>query len=113
MSTEPASDVWDALAKALGVSDVRDGQEVEIDGPTSLRAVVESAHADPPHSGEVLLHVGGPFAGLAHWFTLAMGGQTVISMRFHVYGDAPQGIADELEASWGAWFGERYPTPAQ
>ena len=38
-----------------------------------------------------------------------MGGPTMMSARFYLFGPHANGIAPEYESAWQAWFSQRFP----
>lgn len=41
--------------------------------------------------------------------SMAMGDQTLVSMRFHLYGDNGAAVAADAEREWSDWLAERFP----
>jgi uncharacterized protein YndB with AHSA1/START domain len=74
-----------------------------------IRATLEGMEGEDP---ELLLRLERPAPGLMHAFSMAMGGQTMISIRVFLYGDEGVRSARAMEAEWREWLGERFsPQP--
>jgi hypothetical protein len=74
-----------------------------------IKAAPEGMDGENP---ELLLRLDRPAPGLAHVFTIPMGDQTMVSMRFFFYGN--QGAADAADSrrQWSDWLAERFPQAA-
>ncbi|MCH9646681.1 MAG: SRPBCC domain-containing protein [Deltaproteobacteria bacterium] len=109
-SLEPG-EAWKKFSTALGVLDIAEGEErrVDVAGLPSFEIHVEGVGQKPPHQGELLVRTGEPTPGLAHWFALKMGEQTMLSLRFYVYGDSAQEAVQRAEPLWNAWISEQFP----
>ncbi len=128
----PAPEVWRTLRGALGVSD---GSARFASGPDTpeLAGVVEPVVVTDPEllriresspqivaalegmqgmEPELVLRLQLPAPGLAHLMSMAFGEQTMLSMRFHLYGEAGAVAAAATERDWDAWIAERFPQPA-
>lgn len=105
---EPAFAVWDVLANGLGFVNAAVGERRETpEGAPPLAGVVERV-GEAGHSNQVLLRLDQPAPGIAHLFTMAMGGQVVVSLRVFLYGpQAPEALA-RIEPLWQAWLKERF-----
>lgn len=97
------ADAWARLCRSLGVEGLAEGGEcrVNIAGATPVRAHVERI-GRAPNPEELLLRVGDPTPGLAHWFALRMGDRTHVSLRFYLYGVAAKATAARAEPEWQA-----------
>jgi hypothetical protein len=49
-----------------------------------------------------------PAPGIAHVFVMPMGGPTMVSLRFLLYGDAGAAVAADTERAWHDWLAERF-----
>lgn len=58
---------------------------------------------------ELLLRLERPAPGLAHVFTMGMGEQTLVSMRFFLYGDEGAAVVEEARRAWSAWLVDHFP----
>lgn len=58
---------------------------------------------------ELLLRLDRPAPGFAHVFIMPMGDQTMVSARFHFFGDSGAAAAEEAEREWSGWLSERFP----
>lgn len=107
--SESPADVWTKLCSTLGVVDVVEGEQRRIDvGFSSLEVHVERV-GQSSHPQEFLLRTTAPAPGLAHWFTLKMGEQTVLSLRFYFYGESARATILRDEPLWQAWMKEQFP----
>ncbi len=106
----PPAEAWEKLCKSLGVIGVAEGEERRVDvvGPPAFQVHVERV-GQPPHQEELLMRTGEPTPGLAHWFALQMGEQTMLSLRFYLYGDAAHATVQRAEPLWGAWMNDHFP----
>lgn len=90
-------------------------ERMEITDPDLLRvresspqvaAALEGMEGEEP---ELLLRLDRPAPGFAHLFVVPMGDQTLVSTRFHFFGDGGAVVAAEAEREWGGWLAERFP----
>jgi hypothetical protein len=58
---------------------------------------------------ELLLRLDRPAPGFAHLFVVPMGDQTMVSTRFHFFGDSGAAAAADAEREWSGWLSERCP----
>ncbi len=58
---------------------------------------------------ELLVRLERPAPGDAHVFIVPMGGPTMVSARFYLFGDKGAAAAADAEREWGAWVAERFP----
>jgi hypothetical protein len=93
-------------------------ERLEVTDPELLRiresspqvvAALEGMKGEEP---ELFLRLDRPAPGLAHVMVIAMGGQTLVSMRFHLYGDDGAAVAADAEREWTDWLAERFPPEA-
>ncbi len=112
-TAQAPAEAWAKLGAALGVVGMAEGDKrrVDVGGPPAFDVRVERV-GQPPHEEELLLRTSEPMPGIAHWFALRMGEQTVLSLRFYVYGDDARSTVDGAEPLWNAWVGNVFP-PAQ
>jgi len=61
---------------------------------------------------ELLLRLDRPAPGLAHMFVMPMGGRTLVTMRFFLYGDEGAAAAPEAKRAWQDWLVARFPQAA-
>lgn len=110
MSQQDKSTTWDALVRPLGLAGAALGQRVSTPaGAPPLAGVVEAV--GPAEWPELLVRLDDPAPGMTHLFTLAMGGQVVVMVRFFLFGEQGPGVAPRAESSWQAWLAERFPPP--
>jgi uncharacterized protein YndB with AHSA1/START domain len=74
-----------------------------------VRAALEGVDGE---EAELLLHLDRPAPGLAHAFVMALGEQTMLSIRFFLYGDEGTAAAAEAERRWNDWLAARFPAEA-
>ncbi|MEM7480176.1 MAG: SRPBCC domain-containing protein [Acidobacteriota bacterium] len=92
-------------------------ERVEITDPELLRIRERSPHivaareAMEGENPELFLRLDRPAPGLAHGMVMAMGEQTLVSIRIHFYGEAGAKVAPMAEGEWSEWFSERFPAP--
>lgn len=128
-SDQPALEVLRSIKRAMGIDETdtefRNTSEtpelagaverVEITDPELLRvretapqvvAALEPMEGEEP---ELFLRLDQPAPGLAHVMVMAMGDQTMVSMRFHFYGQEGAAVAPDAERAWNDWLAERFP----
>jgi uncharacterized protein YndB with AHSA1/START domain len=125
----PASTTWRTIRSALDIDEQSDrfaskrgapglSGEVErilVDDPELLHArehaplVAAALKAVEGEEPELLLRLDRPAPGLAHIFIVPMGDQTILSVRFHFFGDDADTVAADAERAWGDWLAERFP----
>lgn len=71
-----------------------------------IKAALEGMNGDDP---ELLLRLDSPAPGIAHFFIMPMGDQTMVSVRFFLYGDAGAKAAPVAEQDWKAWLDAQFP----
>ena len=132
ISEKPAPDVWRTIRGALDVEE-QEGRFTSAPGTPELAGVVERLEVTDPEllriretspqvvaalagmegeEPELFLRLKRPAPGLAHVMSMAMGEQTFVSMRVHLYGDKGEAVAAEAEREWSDWLAERFPPPA-
>lgn len=106
MTTEP--DPWGRLVRPLGLDKraPRDSFSTPAGLPT-LAGVVEVVN--PPEWPGLLLRLDEPAPALAHLFMMPMGPQTLVSIRFYLYGSKGAAVAKDVDARWRAWLATIYP----
>lgn len=128
-SAEPAPRVWRAIREGLRV-DGATGRVESVPGMPPLSGVAERLEVDDPEllrirstapqivaalegmegeNPELLVCLERPAPGLAHLFVMAMGEQTMLSIRLYLYGDAGARAAAEAERQWGGWLAATFP----
>ncbi len=85
-------------------------ERLVIDDPDLLRirttapqvaAALEGMEGEDP---ELLLRIEDPSPGLAHLFVMAMGEQSLVSARIHLYGAAGAERIEEMREAWEGWL---------
>lgn len=132
ISDKPALETWRTIKSALGIDEKKTQftsspkapelsgvvERMEITDPEFLRirenspqiiAALEGMEGEEP---ELFLRLDRPAPGLAHVMSMAMGDQTLVSMRFHLYGDNGTAVAADAEQEWNDWLAERFPQEA-
>lgn len=128
-STRPGPDTWrnitsgldiDAATRqvnSIGDSPALSGTSVdlEVTDPDLLEArskspliaaALEGMDGEMP---ELLVRLDRPAPGLAHFSIMPMGEQTMVSIRFFLYGDQGAAAAEGVRQQWNAWLAERFP----
>jgi uncharacterized protein YndB with AHSA1/START domain len=89
-------------------------ERIEITDPELLRiretspqvvAALEGMEGEEP---ELFLRLDRPAPGLAHVMIIGMGDQTLLSMRFHLFGADGAAVAPEAEREWSGWLARRF-----
>jgi uncharacterized protein YndB with AHSA1/START domain len=106
MTTEP--DPWGRLVRPLGLNKAVPRQicSTPPDIP-ELSGLVEVVN--PPEWPGLLLRLEKPAPALAHLFAMPMGPQTLLSIRFYLYGPEGAAAANDVEAKWNAWLATIFP----
>ncbi len=95
------------------------GTEVNLDvtDPDLLRARETVPHIAAAFEGmegenpELLLRLKQPVPGFAHIFTMPLGGPTMVSVRFHLFGTHAAEFVEKYEEAWQAWLDQKFPAP--
>lgn len=129
MSRSTGPETWRTIRTALNINDgdqrftstpgtpelAGEVERMEITDPDLLRvrksspqvaAALEGMEGEEP---ELLLRLDRPAPGLAHLFVMAMGDQTMVSARFHFFGNRGAAAAADAEREWSGWLSERFP----
>jgi hypothetical protein len=131
ISREPGPETWQAVRSPLNIDGDRrfasrrgtpelagEVVHMEITDPELLRvressplvaAALEGMDGEEP---ELLLRLDRPAPGFAHLFIVPMGDQTMVSARFHFFGDGAAAAAADAEREWSGWLAERFPPEA-
>lgn len=127
-AARPAPEIWRTIRDELNVDDEEGRfasaagapelagavERMEVTDPELLRIRETSPHVAAALEGmegvepELLLRLERPAPGLAHLFTMPMGDQSMVSMRFHFFGDAGAAAAANAEREWNDWLAERF-----
>ncbi len=102
-------ELWRPLMESLGVT-TESKTVAPTEGTPFLAGQIERM-GDDVHP-ELLLRLNQPAPGIAHMFPMPMGGQTLLSVRFYLYGDEGAAAAPEMEQHWTSWLAERLPEGA-
>jgi hypothetical protein len=106
MTAEP--DPWGRLVRPLGLDKAALRQTFSTPpGVPELSGVVEVVN--PPEWPGLLLKLEKPAPALAHLFMMPMGPQTLLSIRFYLYGPNGAAAATDVEAKWKAWLATIFP----
>ena len=98
---------WSRLTGALGLVGRSAGDRFDVAAPRLSGSVVDPGIEAFPN---LLLRIDAPAAGIANLFPMPMGGTTLLTVRFFLYGrPAPAAAAEVMEREWGAWLGEMFP----
>lgn len=128
-SEAPPSETWRIIKRALNIDEqaqraastpdapvlagtveslaVTDPELLRIrDSAPLIQATLEGMDGDNP---ELLLRLDRPAPGIAHMFVMPIGHQTLVSMRFYLYGDEGAAAASHAEQEWSDWLAARFP----
>jgi uncharacterized protein YndB with AHSA1/START domain len=90
-------------------------ESLEVSDPDLLRAqrtvpiIVAAREGMEGEWPELLVRLERPAPGFAHLFIVPMGGPTMVTVRFYLFGPQASRIAPEYESAWQAWFSQRFP----
>lgn len=102
-------EVWQRLAGPLGLLDVEEGQRaVSSDAAPELEGEVLEAEYTP-EGCSAILRLEEPAPALAHLIGFPMGGSIHLSVRFYLYGEQAQEVAEPVQTRWQQWLDERFP----
>jgi len=108
MSSESKSAAWKKLLGSLGLGRLDEGQVVETaDGAPRLKGTVERV-VQKEHE-ELFLRLEEPTSGVAHLFSMEMGGQACLSVRFYLYGAQARDVAARETPVWQEWINGLFP----
>lgn len=71
-----------------------------------IKAALEGMNGEDP---ELLLRLDEPAPGIAHFFIMPMGDQTMVSVRFYLYGEQGASAAPVAERQWQSWLDAQFP----
>lgn len=92
-------------------------ESLEVRDPDLLRArqtvpiIVAALEGMEGEDPELLVRLERPAAGFAHLFIVPMGGPTMATARFYLFGPSAASVAPAYEAAWQAWMGDQFPAP--
>lgn len=111
MSMEPVDAVWSKVAGGLGLADAvpEDRRVAPQEAPPLAGVLEETAGGGHPH--QVLMRLDAPAPGIAHLFTMPMGGMVVVCLSMYLYGEDSPAQAAANEPVWHQWFGGLFPPP--
>lgn len=129
ISDKPALEILRTIKSALNI-DEKNSQFTSTSGTPELTGVLERVEITDPEllrirenapqvvtalegmegeEPELFLRLDRPAPGLAHVMVIGMGDQTLVSIRFHLYGDNGAAVAADAEREWNDWLAERFP----
>ena len=126
-SASPPAETWHRLISAFRLDPVTQRVESIGDAPELAGTVVSTEVTDPEllavrerspivraareglngENPELLVLLNTPAPGFAHFFIMPMGEQTMVSVRFYLYGESGAGIASGTERKWNDWLTSR------
>jgi uncharacterized protein YndB with AHSA1/START domain len=108
MSSESQTNVWNQLAGPLKLANVVEGERLQTPaGAPRLAGVVENV--GPAEYPGVLVRLDQPAPGVAHVFTVPMGGMVCYAVRFYFYGNSAADTIEREEPVWQEWIGRHFP----
>ncbi|MGJ5816430.1 SRPBCC family protein [Paludibaculum fermentans] len=112
MASEPADAVWTKVAGGLGLTGAAPGdrRSAPPEAPALAGVLEETAGGGHPH--QVLLRLDQPAPGIAHLFTMPMGGMVVVCLSMYLYGEASPALAAANEPLWQQWLAGLFPPPS-
>lgn len=94
------------LSGAVENTEITDPELLRIRASTPLiKAAFEGLDGENP---ELLLRLDRPAPGLAHLFIMPMGDQTMVSIRFFLYGDQGAAVVSDAKRVWNDWLAEQF-----
>jgi uncharacterized protein YndB with AHSA1/START domain len=106
---EPKAAAWAALTNALGLTALTVGEPCQTGNDAPPLAGTVKRAGEQSHEEELLVLLDQPGPGFSHLFALPMGGQVLLSLRIHLFGEAAAATVTSEEPHWQAWFNERFP----
>jgi uncharacterized protein YndB with AHSA1/START domain len=127
-SSDPAPETWRTFRRSLHIDESTgrvtstagtptisgEVDRLEITDPELLRVretspqVVAALDGMGGEEPELMVRLDQPAPGIAHVFVMPMGGPTMVSLRFLLYGDAGAAVAADTERAWHDWLAERF-----
>jgi uncharacterized protein YndB with AHSA1/START domain len=106
----PLDRAWAALAEALGLAEVAEGEQTAATaaGAPALAGTVERVMEDDYHHG-LILRTEEPAPGVVLVFVNSWRGQVRTNVHAHFYGDEAPAVAAHHEPVWRAWMEEHSP----
>jgi uncharacterized protein YndB with AHSA1/START domain len=128
-SQAPGPETWRTIKSALRIDPGKGGvtsapgapellgtmQSLEVSDPDLLRAretvplIVAALQGMQGENPELLVRLQRPAPGFAHLSIVPMGGPTMVSATFHLFGREAADIAGKYESAWQAWLNQRFP----
>ncbi|MFO0954894.1 MAG: SRPBCC domain-containing protein [Isosphaeraceae bacterium] len=112
ITTGTPAEAWEAVAGPLGLAGAGVGERRESTGDAPRLAGVVERVGQAGHPHQTLLRLDEPAPGLVHLFTMGMGGMTLVSVRFFLFGEDARPDASETQAAWQSWLARLFPQPA-
>lgn len=111
MCTKPAELAWKELCSLLGLQLGNIGEPASITHESLACGGVLERLGTPGHTQQAILRLSQPAKGLAHLFTMGMGGMTFVSVRFYLYGEEAADESARLNLAWNAFMAKHFPMP--
>ncbi len=128
-SSNPPPQTWRTLKTALRIDDATRRvtsapnapelagtiEDIIINDPEMLRAretapqIVAALAGMEGENPELLLHLDRPAPGIMHTFVMAMGEQTMVSIRIFFYGHQAATTAAATQQAWTNWLAAQFP----
>ena len=96
---------------------VGSAESLEVTDPELLRAretapqIVAALEDMDGENPELLVKLDRPAPGFAYVFIVPMGGPTMVSAQFHLFGPEAARIAQQHESEWQTWMDRHFPAP--
>ena len=128
-SQDSAPDTWRTISNAFDVDDAT-GRVAPKPGTPGLAGTVEAFEITDPElrrvretspqvaaalegmdgvEPDLLVRLHRPAPGFAHWFVMPMGETTMVSARFHLFGEPGAQTAAQTQQAWSDWLAKRFP----
>ena len=105
--TSAGSQLWENLSTALGFAGAAPGERFAApEGGMDFAGEVYST----PDETEIILHIDEPTRGAVHLFVWTADEESLLSVRFYLYGEDAAEVVSREEPRWRSWMEERFPS---
>jgi uncharacterized protein YndB with AHSA1/START domain len=105
----PEADAWNRLLAGLGLAGAAPGERRST---TSTGAPPLAGTVDCVAEREVMLHLEEPAPGYAIFNGCTHGGQVLLSVGLHLFGEGAAAARERDEPRWRAWIESQFPMPS-